>query len=429
MNAEVITTGTELLLGEIVNVNFPYLARNLNKRGFNVLYETTVGDNPRRLVQVLAAARERADIIITTGGLGPTRGDVTREALCSLWGLKLSFDAGVWADITAFMQKRGRQLTENNRQQAMVPEGAQVLPNPVGTAPGLWLEKEGKLYILLPGPPGEVKELCEAQVWPRLAARFGQEGIILSRTLHLRNIGESMAAALLDKVIKEQSNPTLALYARKGEILLRLTAKSRDEKEAAALLDPLEEKCRALLGSYVYGVDDATIAATVGKLLLKQKSTVALAESCSGGLASSLLTDVPGSSAYLLGSVVCYTEKVKEKIVGVKGETLARFTAVSPETACEMAMGIRSLLGSTYGIGITGNAGPEASCGKPAGLVYIALATEQHCCCQRYFFQADRTDNKMRIAQSALSMLLEELLTRETGGPTDLETTLSIHVH
>ncbi len=410
MNVEVITTGTELLLGEIVNSNFPYLARNLNRRGFNVLYETTVGDNLQRLCQALAAARERADIIITTGGLGPTRGDITREALAQLYDLPLVFQEGLWQEIAAFMARRNRQLTENNKRQALVPQGAQVLPNQVGTAPGLWLEREGKLFILLPGPPHEVEALCGAELWPRLSARFDHEGTILSRTLHLRKIGESQAATFLDKLIQEQSNPTLALYARRGEIILRLTAKGSSQEAATALLDQWEARARQAVGPYVYGVDDASLAATVGRLLLEQGATLALAESCSGGLASSLLTDVPGSSAYLLGSIVCYTEKVKEEIVGVKQATLAAHTAVSAATACEMAQGVRKLLGSDYGIGITGNAGPTASCGQPLGLVYIAVASEKGCHSHRYFFQSSRTENKLRSAQTALSLLLDELL-------------------
>ena len=255
-----------------------------------------------------------------------------------------------------------------------------------------------------------VTDVCEKQLLPRMLQRFSKHGIIMSRTLHLRGIGESMVASKLDELIMAQTNPTIALYARYGEILIRLTAKAANDKEAVKLLDSMEAKVRKSVDNYIYGVDDATLAACLGQELLKQSKTIAFAESCSGGLASSLVTDVPGSSEYLLGSIVSYTNMAKQKLLNVQADTLAKYGAVSRETACEMALGVRKQLGSDYGVSITGNAGPGASEGKPVGLVYIAVATDNVVYCQEHRFMSTRTENKLRIAQTAISMAIDKLL-------------------
>ncbi|MDO4921046.1 MAG: competence/damage-inducible protein A [Phascolarctobacterium sp.] len=409
MRAEIITTGTELLLGEILNTNVQYLSRRLNSMGFDVLYHTTVGDNPERMQAVLEKAMERADIIITSGGLGPTRGDITKEMVMRVCHTESYLDLDTWGRIDAYFTKKGVDRPANNDKQAYVPLGAEILQNDVGTAPGLWLEYQGKLFILLPGPPSELVDVCEKQLWPRLLRRFADHGVILSRTLHLRGLGESLAAEKLDALIVAQSNPTIALYARYGEILLRLTAKAADEAQAKAMLDVCEQQVRQYVDEYIYGVDDATLAACLGQELLKQGKTIAFAESCSGGLASSLVTDVPGSSEYLLGSVVTYTNMAKNKLINVQQDTLNRYGAVSRESACEMAVGVRRLLGSDLGVSITGNAGPGASEGKPVGLVYIAVATEDVVYCQEHRFASTRTENKLRIALAAISMAIDKL--------------------
>lgn len=409
MKAEIITTGTELLLGEILNTNVQYLSRRLNSMGFDVLYHTTVGDNPERMQAVLEKAMERADIIITSGGLGPTRGDITKEMVMQVCHTESYLDLDTWGRIDAYFAKKGVCRPANNDKQAYVPLGAEILQNDVGTAPGLWLEYQDKLFILLPGPPSELTDVCEKQLWPRLLRRFADHGVILSRTLHLRGLGESLAAEKLDALIVAQSNPTIALYARYGEILVRLTAKAASEAQAKAMLDACEQQVRQYVDEYIYGVDDATLAACLGQELLKQGKTIAFAESCSGGLASSLVTDVPGSSEYLLGSVVTYTNMAKNKLINVQQDTLSRYGAVSRETACEMAAGVRRLLGSDLGVSITGNAGPSASEGKPVGLVYIAVATEDVVYCQEHRFASTRTENKLRIALTAISMAIDKL--------------------
>lgn len=410
MKVEIVTTGTELLLGEILNTNVQYLSRKLNNMGFDVLYQTTVGDNAERMQQVLENAMQRADIIITSGGLGPTRGDITKEVVMQVCHTDSYLDLDTWGRIDAYFAKKGLVPTDNNEKQAYVPIGAEVLQNDVGTAPGLWLEYAGKIFILLPGPPAELMDVCEKQLWARLQQRFADQGIILSRTLHLRGIGESLVAAKLDEVIMAQSNPTIALYARYGEILIRLTAKAKAAAGAQKMLDKAEAEVRQYVDAYIYGVDDATLAACLGQELLKQHKTIAFAESCSGGLASSLVTDVPGSSEYLLGSAVTYTNMAKEKLLHVQADTLAEFGAVSKETACEMAVGVRQLFGSDLGVSITGNAGPGASEGKPVGLVYIAVAAKDVVYCQEHHFTSTRTENKLRIAQTAISMAIDKLL-------------------
>lgn len=410
MKVELITTGTELLLGEILNTNVQYLSRKLNNMGFDVLYHTTVGDNPERMRQVLRQAMERVDIIITSGGLGPTRGDITKEMVMEICGTDAYLDLDTWGRIDAYFAKKGSICPPNNEKQAYVPFGAQVLQNDVGTAPGLWLQHSDKLFILLPGPPSELMDICEKQLWPRLLQSFGHNGIILSRVLHTRGAGESLLAEKLDPLILAQNNPTIALYARRGEVIIRLTAKATDPAIASKILDRCEVQVRQYIGKYIYGVDDASLAVCLGQELLKQKKTIAFAESCTGGLACNLVTDVPGSSDYLLGGVVTYTNLAKEKILNVKEDTLKQFGAVSTETACEMAIGVRNLLNSDIGVSITGNAGPSASEGKPVGLVYIALATEGVVYCQEYRFASTRIENKLRIALAAISMVIDKLL-------------------
>lgn len=409
MIVEVINTGTELLLGEILNTNFQYLSKNLNNMGFDVLYQSTVGDNENRMQQVLMQAMNRADIIITTGGLGPTRGDITKETVMELCGVDSYLDLDTWGRIDDFFAKKGTCVPSNNDKQAMIPVGAEVLQNEVGTAPGIVLEHNNKLFIMLPGPPSELVDMCEKQLWPYLQKRFGKQGIILSRVLRLRGIGESLTAEKIDDLILNQSNPTIAIYARRGEIIVRITAKAPEQSAAEEMLDKYEELLQLRLGKYIYGIDDESLASYAGKLLRKYNKTIAFAESCSGGLASSLITDIPGSSEYLLGSVVSYTNMAKNKVLNVQTETLDTFGAVSREAACEMASGVRNLMGADYGISITGNAGPDPSENKPVGLVYIAVATDKIVYCQEHHFTATRTENKLRIALTAISMLIDKI--------------------
>ena len=410
MKVEVITTGTELLLGEILNTNFTYLAQELNRRGFDVLYQTTVGDNPARLKEALEIAAHRVDIVITSGGLGPTRGDITKEQVAEFCGADLYMDLEVWNHIHAMLSRRHVCVTGNNDKQAMVPSGALVLKNEAGTAPGLVLERDGTLFILLPGPPFELKHVCEQELFPYLEKRFENLGTIKSHTLKLRGIGESAVAEKLDALIVRQSNPTIAIYARQGEILVRLTAKAPSAAEAEALIARIQFEAEALIGGYVYGYDEDRLADVLGKELRSGNRTIAFAESCTGGLASSLMTDIAGSSDYLKGSVVSYTNEVKKQVLSVGKSSLDRKGAVSPEVAMEMAQGVRELIGSDFGVSITGLAGPGGGTRKkPVGLVYIAVADESGTICREFRFSGAREQIKLRAALAALGLAYDRV--------------------
>ena len=411
MVVEVINTGTELLLGDILNTNFQDLSKELNEKGFNVLYQTTVGDNEERILEVLDIALKRADIVITTGGLGPTRGDITAEMVAKYLNIPLELDQLSLDKIKEFFAKKEITMTSNNIKQAMVPKGAHILKNIRGTAPGMVVKTlEGKLIILLPGPPSEMKSVSSLEMIPYLEKNCKQQGIIHSKVLHLRNRSESSVAAQLDDIIMGQTNPTIALYARKGEIVIRITAKSTTLTEAELLISAMEQIVRERLNKFIFGVDDETLASALGKLLKKGKYTIAFAESCTGGLASSMLTDIPGSSNYLLGSVVSYSNMAKNKVINVKQETLDEYGAVSQQVACQMAEGVRSLFGTNIGVGITGIAGPEGGSDlKPLGLVYISVTNEKGTVWEKNIFHGSRSDNKLRSVMSAFSLVIDKL--------------------
>lgn len=414
MIVEVVNTGTELLLGEILNTNFQYLSQQLNKLGYDVLYQTTVGDNEERLKAVLEIALQRADIVITTGGLGPTRGDITKEVVADVLGLTMYLDLDTWDNINSYFTKKGLCMSANNDKQAMVPLGAEILVNEVGTAPGLAIAHGEKLIVLLPGPPAELQYVCANKLIPSLLQRYAQQGIIYSRILKMRGIGESSVAAQLDDIITTQSNPTIAIYARRGEIIVRITAKAMDIEEAKALIAGTEAQVYERLSKFIYGVDDASLAEYLGQELLNGASTIAFAESCTGGLASSMMTDIPGSSAYLLGSVVTYTNQAKQKLVNVSAGNLEKYGAVSEQVACEMAAGVKELFGTTYGVSITGIAGPGgATETKPVGLVYMAVADSDGVECSKHLFGGTRTENKLRSALAAISMVIDKIKEKE----------------
>ena len=410
MRVEVITTGTELLLGEILNTNFTWLAQELNRRGFDVLYQTTVGDNPARMKEVLDIAVKRADVIITSGGLGPTRGDITKEMIAEYCGVDMYMNLEVWNHIHELLSRRNICIAENNEKQALVPSGAVVLHNEAGTAPGLVLEQGDTTFVMLPGPPFELKTVCEKELFPYFEQRFPHLGIIKSHTLKLRGIGESNLAEKLDDIIINQTNPTIALYARHGEILVRLTAKAPSAEKADALIAGMQEKVEKVIGTYVYGYDDDTLPEVLGKELLCRQQAIAFAESCTGGLASSMMTDVPGSSEYMKGSVISYTDEVKNQVIHVSKTTLAKKGAVSEETAVEMARGVREAIGSDMAVSITGLAGPGGGTRKkPVGLVYIAVADANGELCRKYNFGGTRSQIKHRAAMAALSFALDRL--------------------
>lgn len=402
MITEIISTGTELLLGQIVNTNAQYLANKLNELGFDVLFQSTVGDNPERMAEVIRHALARADIIITTGGLGPTQGDITKQVTARVLERPMFLHEASVEQIKAFFAARNIDMPENNLRQAMMPEGAIIIDNERGTAPGVIIRAGEKTVIHLPGPPREMKWMFEHSIIPYLQQHFGIQGIIRSRVLRTFGAGESALEEKIKDFIFHQSNPTIALLARSGEVHLRLTAKAASAREAEHLLAGLEAQIRERVGNIVFGVDAETLEQVAGKLLCAKNLTIALAESCTGGLLTSRLTDIPGSSGYVVGSVICYSNQIK-LFLGVPAAMLAEHGAVSRETAIEMAAQVRKKFKTDIGVGVTGIAGPGgATENKPVGLVYIALDGPNGVQCQRYHFFGQRTDIKQRAALAAL---------------------------
>ena len=374
--AELIAVGTELLLGNIANTDAQMLSQGLSALGINVYYHTVVGDNPQRLRAAVELARTRADIIITTGGLGPTCDDLTKNVLAECFGKPLVFHEPSARRIEAYFQRlhAGRPMTENNYQQAMLPEGCTVLDNDWGTAPGVAFEAGGVRVIMLPGPPRECKAMFTHRVVPYLKSLA--DGVIVSRTLKLFGIGESSMEAQLRDEMNAMTNPTLAPYAKEGECELRITAKAADEKAAHALIDPGEADLKAHFGPLVYGADIPSLEAAVFALLKEKGFTLGTAESCTGGLVAKRMTDLAGVSSVFRGGVVSYATEVKHTVLGVDQDLLDQYGAVSEPAARAMAEGARKVLGCDLAISTTGVAGPDPDeRGNPVGLVFIGLAT------------------------------------------------------
>lgn len=374
-SAEIISVGTELLLGNILNSNAQFIAQQLAQLGIPHYYQTVVGDNPDRLKRAIAVASERSQILIFTGGLGPTPDDLTTETIADFFNAPLVENSEVVADITQKFAQRGREMTDNNRKQALVPQGAEILYNPVGSAPGIiWQPRSGVTILTFPGVPTEMKEMWRQIAVPYLKSQgWGQE-IIVSRILKFWGLAES---SLADKVADffDLQNPTVAPYANFGEVKLRISAKAPSEEAAYQIIAPVEEQLRQIGGLDCYGSDEDTIASVIGELLTITQTTLSVAESCTGGGLGQLLTSVSGSSRYFWGGVISYDNSVKQNLLRVDPEVLAQHGAVSEIVAQQMAVGIRSRLNTTWGISITGVAGPDGGTEiKPVGLVYIGLA-------------------------------------------------------
>jgi nicotinamide-nucleotide amidase len=405
MIVEIISTGTELLLGQIVNTNAPWLAQQLNELGFSVVYQSTVGDNRERMSQVFNIALKRADIVITSGGLGPTQGDITKEVSADLLNRKLCLHQPSVARIEKYFSERRILMPESNLRQAMIPADAIIVDNDYGTAPGVIveLEEKNKVIIHLPGPPRELKAMFTHSVIPYLNRRYPTQGIIVSRVLRVYGIGESSLEAKIQDLVKAQVNPTIALLAKDSEIHIRLTAKSEDSCEAQKAIESVEKIIRDRLGNSIFSTDSDSLEMVVGQLLREKNLTVALAESCTGGLISSRLTDIAGSSDYVIGGIVCYSNSVKRDFVGVPEEILQSYGAVSEPTALSMASNIKHKFGAAIGIGVTGIAGPGgAVADKPVGLVYIAIDGPKGSRCFEFHFSGQRKGIKQRTSQAAL---------------------------
>ncbi len=371
---EILSVGTELLLGNIANTDAQMLSQGLSELGLNVFWHTVVGDNPQRARDAVALAKKRADIIITTGGLGPTCDDLTKNVLAEAFGKKLVFDEGSAQRIRSYFQRTGRPMTGNNLQQAMLPEGCTILENDWGPAPGCAFEAEGVHVVMLPGPPSECRPMFHYRAKPYLLAL--SEGVIASHTIKLFGIGESTMEAQLRDQMNAMANPTLAPYAKEGECELRVTAKASAEEEAQALLRPTVEQVKKLFGDKVYGVDVPSLEYVVLEGLKAQGLTLGTAESCTGGLIAKRLTDIPGSSAAFKGGIVSYANEIKEGVLGVPAPVLEQYGAVSGEVAAAMAEGARKVLGCDIALSSTGVAGPDKDDREnQVGTMFVAIAT------------------------------------------------------
>ena len=375
MNAEILCVGTELLLGDVVNTNAAYLSRALALMGINVYHHTVVGDNPTRLKECLKTAIERSDLVLMTGGLGPTYDDLTKETVAEYFGKKMVLDEEILHDIEQSFAVSGRTMTPNNRKQAVMPEGCVVLPNPNGTAPGCVVEGDGKTVVLMPGPPREMQPMFDGPVRDYLAGRSND--MLISETLNLFGAGESFVESKLRDLMVHSLNPTVAPYAKTGELQLRVTARAKTHEEGMALIRPVVQQIEAEFGAQIYGHGYQNLEDAVVKEYAQKHLKLAVAESCTGGLVTKRLTDIAGASASLLCGVCAYQNEMKEQLLGVRHETLECCGAVSRECALEMARGVRRVAKADIGVSTTGIAGPGGGTDeKPVGLVFVAVSRD-----------------------------------------------------
>ncbi|MCI8941692.1 MAG: competence/damage-inducible protein A [Oscillospiraceae bacterium] len=413
MIAELIAVGTELLLGSIANTDAQFLSEKLSALGITVHHHTVVGDNPQRLSEALETARARADIIITTGGLGPTYDDLTKQTICKTFGRELELHEDILEEIRSwFLTKLGREMPENNIRQALLPVGCTVFGNPVGTAPGCAFAENGVHVLMLPGPPFECRYMFDHQ-----AARYLEkltDGVIVSHEIKIFGMGESAVEEALREPMERLTNPTLAPYAKLNECMVRATARAETREAAEALLAPLVSQVCAVLGDVVYGVDVESLEAVASGLLRRKGLTLSAAESCTGGLIAKRITGLPGASAIFRGGVVSYTNAVKANVLGVPEELLEKYGAVSEPVARSMAECCRRLCGSDLAVSVTGVAGPDRDDrGNEIGTVYIALASEEETICRKLSCGKGRGRDRVR---SAAASHVFDLLRRHLSG-------------
>jgi len=405
MDAEIIAVGSELLTPFRQDTNSLFLTDKLNALGIEVRFKTIVGDDAERLAEVLRAALGRSQLIILIGGLGPTEDDVNRQVVAEALGRTLHEVAEVRRRIENRFARLGRAMPENNLRQALVPEGADWLENKQGTAPGLWIEHEGILIVLLPGPPRELEAMFEAACVPRLA-RLGLASFLRSRVYKVVGLPESEVDQRIAPIYKEYSNPSTTILAVSGAIEVHLRAHASSEADATALLNNLGDKIEAALGDYVFSSAGETLEEIVGMYLVMRQKTIAVAESCTGGLLSERLTRVPGSSGYFLGGAVCYSNELKTKLAGVALDLIEANGAVSKPVAQALAEGIRTRTGASIGVGVTGIAGPTGgTTEKPVGLVFIALADERGTQIREFRFPGDRDRIRNWATTAALEII------------------------
>ncbi|MGE5628676.1 MAG: competence/damage-inducible protein A [Solirubrobacterales bacterium] len=409
MNAEIISVGTELLLGDIVNTNAQYLARRLADYGIPVFHQSVVGDNSKRLKDEFSEAFKRCNIIITTGGLGPTSDDITKEIAAEYFNKEMIIDQGSLNKLEEIFLKQNRTLTLSNKKQAYFPKGCIILPNHNGTAPGCIINENDKILVVLPGPPREVQPMFENYVIPYIEKLT--DNIIISKVLRVSGLGESYMAEMVQDIIDQSTNPTVAPYAKSGESILRITAKGKSEEECIKLISPIEDKIRERLGDNLYGTGETSLEEVIYNNLIKKNLTISTAESCTGGLVAGTLVNFPGISKVFMEGAVTYSNEAKINRLGVNPNTLIQFGAVSPETAMEMAAGIAKTSGTSIAVSTTGIAGPEGGTeDKPVGLVYIGLYINGNVSFKKLNIFGNRTAVRARAVVAALDFLRRELI-------------------
>lgn len=413
MRAEILSCGTELLLGQITDTNATYLAQQLAAQGIDLYYVSQIGDNLERIVALLRQAWQRSDMIIMTGGLGPTEDDLTRETISTLLGEEMKVDAELEANLRARFANSHSKMVERNLKQATLIPSAQSLPNPVGTAPGWFVEKDKHIIVAMPGVPHEMYRMWEQEVTPRLQKYTG--GLIFTRVLRVYGLGESAVEERLQQLL-HNTNPTIATYAKSDAVDVRITAKAETTEQAVQLVSEMEEQARALLDGYVFGIDKDTLAGVIGKALQDRGQTLGVMESLTGGLLASTITDFQSSSKHFIGGITTYSTDLKIQM-GVPQETIDRFGVISEQTARAMAKAVRERLGTDFGIGVTGVAGPDKQEDQPVGTVHIAVDGPQGVVVgMGPGWRGGRADNKRYAVLSALNLLrlyLEGLVTPE----------------
>ncbi|OPX48395.1 competence/damage-inducible protein A [Clostridium thermobutyricum] len=408
MRCELLSVGTEILLGDIVNTNAQFLAKELASMGIDIYYQSVVGDNKERMLQAFKEGLSRSDMIITTGGLGPTKDDMTKELACEYFGYKCELHEESLESIKEYFRRMGREFVESNEKQAYFPKEAIILKNNAGTAPGAIIKKDDKTIIVLPGPPSEMKRIFNESVRPYLEKLTGYT--IVSEVVRIHGVGESKVEELVQDLIDNGKNPTVAPYAKEGEVTLRVTAKAKTKEEGEKLIDPVLTEIKNRLGDSIYNIGEDGLNLTVAKLLVDKKLTIGTSESCTGGLLGAGLIDYPGISISFLEGAITYSNEAKIKTLGVKEETLEKFGAVSEETAREMAEGIRKRCGADIGVSTTGIAGPDGGTDdKPVGLVYIGLSIGDKTIVTRNVFNGDRNSVRRRACLKAFDMIRLEI--------------------
>lgn len=405
--AYIISTGTELLLGTTTDTNSSYISQQLRNIGIKVIGISVVGDNKEQIKNAFDLGKKAADIVIASGGLGPTKDDITKEVACEKWGAEAELNETEVKKIKDFFAKRGKEMPESNLKQALFPPEAKILPNPLGTAPGMYLNKNGKTLILLPGPPREMKKMLDGEAVPLLIRDYNLiHNLSATKTIRVFGPGESQVEKIISRVIENPHGCSIALIAQEGEILIKVTAEGKDALDSERILEITVNEIKQRLNHHIYGYDEDNLKNVTANLLTKMNYTIALAESCTGGLVSKYLTDGAGSSDYFWGAAVSYSNDAKIRLLGVSPNTLAAYGAVSKEVAEEMAQGIKKAAGTKLGLAITGVAGPGGgSKEKPVGLVYIGFAHKEGVLVKELHFGGDRNTVRTLTAKTSLDII------------------------